>query len=210
MNDSELKRFLLKYIKPTLTEDFVFSNNILHKKTETGFLKGFCFEKSGNNKEGFYLWCFVQPLYVPSEDLILTFGERIKNKKDEFWQIDKGNENAIKEIFADLNKKIKGEGISYLEETGKPEKFCAFFNKQKKNNIRIWEAIVYTKLYNELSKAEEETDMFIAELGKQNNTINWIRNIKFNLELLLSKDLTGRKRLMKEWECETLRNLKLI
>lgn len=210
MTNNELKRFLFHYLEPKIKDDFIFHKNILYQKSESGFLKGFCFEKSSYRKDGFYLWCFVQPLYVPSEDIVLTYGKRIQKHKDEWWKIDERDEQAIKNIVIDLNNSIKQEGTTYIEETSIPEGFCNTFDKQKELNIRIWEAIVYTSLYNNSPNAEKEAETFITLLKEQNSLISWVKNIKMNIELLLSKTEIERKQLLKMWEKETLETLKLV
>ena len=66
------------------------------------------------------------------------------------------NNKKVQCFGADLNNSIKQEGTTYIEEISIPKEFCNTFDKQKELNIRIWEAIVYTSLYNDSLDAEKQ------------------------------------------------------
>jgi hypothetical protein len=209
MNYQELKKLISKYIDPKLQENLVLHKNILYQIPVSDFLKGFCFEQSGYNKEGFYLWCFVQPLYIPSEDIVLTFGKRIATKKVEWWDIEKNNESKITSTFNDINNKIKNKGLVYIEELSRHEKFYEFCKKYKKTNVRIWEALVYTGLYKGFPEADKEAELLINYLQKSDMSINWIKEVFDNLKILLAKNKVERNELIAKFREFTMNNLQL-
>ena len=209
MNNSELKKLILQYVDPKLLENSKLHKNILYQSPVSDFLKGFCFEQSGFDKESFYLWCFIQPLYLPSENIVLTFGKRILPQKTEKWIIEKDNESEIINIFNDINNKIKNEGLAYIDELDSHEKFYMFCKKNKKTNIRIWESLIYTGLYKGLADTDKEAELLINYLQKMDMSINWIREIYDNLKIFLEKNKMERNELINSWKEFTIKNLQL-
>lgn len=209
MNSSELRKLISKYIHPNVKRDLIFNGNLLYQIPVTNFLKGFCFELSGYDKEGFYLWCFIQPLYIPCENLVLTYGKRLSINKVEWWSIDKSNEIKTKDTFESINRIIKTEGLPYIEELGNRENFYTFCKEHKKTNVRIWEAFVYTGFYNELPGARQEAELLINHLKESDSSIPWVRELAKNLRILLSiSEVEQRKTFVKNIDF-TINNLHL-
>jgi hypothetical protein len=210
MNNSELKKLISKYVDPKLLKDLTLHKNILYQSPVSDFLKGFCFEQSEYDKESFYLWYFIQPLYIPSEDIVLTFGKRITPKKAERWILEKDNESKMKNIFNEINDKIQNEGLVYINELGSHEKFYEFCKKNKKKNIRIWEALVYTGLYKGFPGIDKEAELLINYLQKMDMSINWIKEIYDNLKIFLVKSEMERRELINVWKDFTINKLRLF
>ncbi len=213
MNNSELKKFLdISVLKDTnIKSVFVLRRNFLYKKSiEDGLLKGFCFEGSQNNQDGFYLWCFIQPLFVLSDSITLTFGHRIKfDKSKDWWGIN--TEGSKVKFFIDkLNNSIKQENEDFLKKISSANDFYKYFFDTRKTNIRIYEAVVYCAFYSGLPEARKESFTLLDYLkNTQDLTIPWIKQIQDNIiEFSRSKDAMIKNKLL-VWQTKTVDNLKL-
>jgi hypothetical protein len=209
MTNSELRKLISKYIDPNVKKDLILHGNLLYQIPVSDFLKGFCFEQSGYDKEGFYLWCFIQPLYIPSENLVLTYGKRLSINKVEWWGIDKDDEIKTKDTFENINSILKAEGLPYIEELGNRENFYTFCKEHKKTNVRIWEALVYTGFFNKIIEAGKEAEMFINHLKESDTSIPWLRELAENLRILLSKSEAERSETFVKNKEFTINNLHL-
>jgi hypothetical protein len=209
MKNSELKKLIDKYIDPEVKERFTLRKNVLYQIQESDFIKGFCFEQSTFDKEGFYLWCFIQPLYVPTEDLVLTYGKRLSSNKIEFWVIKKENESQIKNTFKEINSILKNEGILYLEELGTLEKFYLFCKEHRKINVRIWEALVYTGYYLNIPEARNDAELLLDHIKQLNFEFPWLKVLFENLRTLISISALERKKLLIKNKEYTINHLQL-
>ena len=56
---------------------FVVTRGIIHKTPIGGLLRGFWLDSSAFDKYSAYVYVFVQPLYVPEDTLVFSFGKRL-------------------------------------------------------------------------------------------------------------------------------------
>jgi hypothetical protein len=87
-----------------------------------GILRGIYFEDSGFDKLAFYVWVFVQPLYVPAKNVTFNLGKRIGGGSGKRWRLDESN------IAEKIVAAIEEEGLSLLESTGTPEGLCSWID----------------------------------------------------------------------------------
>ena len=81
-------------------------------------LSGLCFEPSGFDAAAMYVNVFVQPLFVPCDHVVLSYGHRLKGEAGQSgWTITSSNESAV---MADILAAMQSDGISFMERIKSP------------------------------------------------------------------------------------------
>lgn len=179
MTNTEIKKIYDRYISEEIPSDFKLDKGILYKSPVKDVLVGFCFEKSGFNKECVYVSVFAQPLYIESDCIVLTFGHRLKNKKNgELWHL-KNNPNidkVVKDLVALMEKEIQ----DFFPKVQTANDFFKYYKDKKVKNIRIKEALTYSAIYSERKESKELLESFINELKNEDLEIGWINSVLQN------------------------------
>lgn len=71
-------------------------------------LRGFYFNRSDLDSRGFYLYRFIQPLYVPLPHISFNFGRRLSGRTGDSWQIPL---EQTKTIMAEVLSVIQSQGL---------------------------------------------------------------------------------------------------
>jgi hypothetical protein len=174
MNDSEIKKIVKNSFRQILDQRFNLYKNILYKHPLNNILLGFCFEKSASNKEGVYVWVFVQPLYVNADYIVLSFGKRLKGKNGEFWKL-KDTLN-FEEMISELETSMQNEIDTFLKEVNTPLKFYNYYT-EKSVNIRMVQAVVYSAIYSKHKDAESLLKNYITMIKQEDLNYDWIKNL---------------------------------
>jgi len=180
-----VKRYLQAFI---INDDFIFSNNLLYKSPLEDILAGFCFEKSGLNKDGVYVWCFVQPLYLKSEHIILSYGKRLKGTRGELWLL-KNNTN-LEETIEELIPLMKDAIDVFLNNVDTPSKFYNYY-QDKLVNLRMAEAVTYSAIYSKNKDSKLILENYINILENENIEVDWVKNlldVAKGLKLIIGND----------------------
>lgn len=106
MKGKQVERFAKEYLLPSLP-NFCVRRSLLYEVPVGNILRAFLFESSGFSAEAFHPWVFVQLLYIPSEDLTLTPGDRFPGN----WKHEPGREPQLAERLLDQMRKI---GLPFL------------------------------------------------------------------------------------------------
>jgi hypothetical protein len=138
-------------------------------------LNGFYFEKVRTN---IYLWKFCQPLYVPSESIHFTFGNRLTNQNGNHI-FDFSNPTTSEEILDIINK----EKSTLIKDV---ITFYNIFYQNKDTNIYFKEALAFSLCYIDIQKAIVMLKDMISELDKTNAT-SWEKSI-----IITGKELIGQ------------------
>ncbi len=96
--------------------EYRLKNRLLVRLPVGSILGGVLFEPSAFAKEPFYINIFVQPLYIPSEHLVLSFGERVLGK----WDYDL---SRVQELAGRVSQVIRDQASPFHETFGTPELF---------------------------------------------------------------------------------------
>lgn len=206
MTSAELSKIVKKHLIPSIGNEYTLKKNILYRTPVKDIILGFCFEGLANDKNGFYVWAFAQPLYVPAEDFVLTFGIRLSNGKikGERWEFSRA-------AFEELAVLIKTEGLNYLDKISDPENFYKYFKKDKSGSIRIMEAVVYSGFYCDNPKSNDDALILINQIReKEDVSIPWISEIQENVEKLLNarkKSKDEAHSILMDWEKQSFENL---
>lgn len=100
MKSREFKRLAARYLLPSLP-NMAIRGTIAYTQPVCDVLRGYYFQGSAFNKT-FLVTAFVQPLYVPSETFVLTFGRRLGGGAGRWWDLAAGEAETMNEITAML------------------------------------------------------------------------------------------------------------
>ncbi len=190
MTNTDIKRIYKNHLEDIFPSNFILKGDILYNRDIDNLLVGFCFEKSGFQKEGVYILPFVQPLYILDEDVNLTFGTRIKSRRNvDLWHLK--NNIDIDKTLSELKPLMKKELKNFLLKIKNSEDFYNYFKNKKVKNIRIKEALVYSAVHSDNKKGKILISEFIKELKKEDLEIDWIKGILEDM-LYLEKEYDNR------------------
>lgn len=190
MTNTDIKRIYKNHLEDIFPSNFILKGDILYNRDIDNLLVGFCFEKSGFHKEGVYILPFVQPLYILDEDINLTFGTRIKSRRNgDLWHLK--NNIDIDKTLSELKPLMKKELKNFLLKIKNSEDFYNYFKNKKVKNIRIKEALVYSAVHSDNKKGKILISEFIKELKKEDLEIDWIKGILEDM-LYLEKEYDNR------------------
>ncbi|MBI1923914.1 hypothetical protein HYR99_06650 [Candidatus Poribacteria bacterium] len=177
-------------------------------------LRGFCFESSGFDPSAFYVWAFVQPLYVPSAVISLTFGKRLGGGAGHRWKITGDTEN---DVMNEVLASIKTEAIPIVE--GMFESPVKLANKavaftHAPQDAYVVETVAYSFiLAGEYSKALEALDHLQMILENVDGSLSWPCEMLHRASYLRStlvRDAQEAIEVLDQWTEQTVKNLCLI
>lgn len=118
----------------------------------------------------------MQPLYIPVEIIHLTFGKRLeKSDRNQSWS-DLDSLDTVNII-----RKSIEQNLPFIESLINPYSFCDYYinSNHPEENIRIYEAIVYTSIWIDLPNCKKEVQNFINYINENTDiSIAWIQQIK--------------------------------
>lgn len=211
MKKKRIEQLIKKYLFPYLN-DFEVKGNLMFKKPIKEILNGFYFESSGFNSDTFYIYSFIQPLYVPSETLLFTFGDRIGKKYGSSFTIEEENEN---EIMANVLNSINREGMKIIKKLDTPPKVAKNLSKftDSPDDPCVLEAIAYSLiLENCYNDAAEIFDRIKSLIENESDVPEWYNEILSRIDELKKIKLespNGVLELLNSWIKQTTENLKL-
>jgi hypothetical protein len=100
-----------KLAGPLISEFPTFARHkkLLYLPLENGLLRGVLFDSSAFSKTAFYAYAFVMPLFVPSKNLTLSFGDRLRiDEKFDNWSL----KNA--DTLARLGDAVENQALPFL------------------------------------------------------------------------------------------------
>jgi hypothetical protein len=106
----EFEALSRRYMLPSLP-GFATRSGLTFARPVIHLLRGFYFESSGFDGRAFYLWTFIQPLYVPSNHIYFLFAKRLSGSTGEGWDYSRDNEAAI---MSDVLVSVQQQGLSFL------------------------------------------------------------------------------------------------
>jgi hypothetical protein len=127
MKKNKLQGIIKNQVIDSLSEKYILVGNFIVNVQVTELIAGFCFENS-SSESSMYIWWFVQPLYVPSNIIHLTFGGRIKMpSQSQIWNFENKH---FEETIVILKKELQlaEKSITHL---GSPERFYEHYKKKQ-------------------------------------------------------------------------------
>ena len=201
-----------KYLLPYLS-GYGVKGSLLFVQPLKYLLRGFCFEGSGFDPSAFYVWAFVQPLYVPRHVISLTFGKRLGGGAGQRWKLTRETE---RDVMNEVLVCVKAEGIPIIKQFETPAKFAeeaVEFTHAPKDPYVV-EAVAYSLiLAGEYAKALEALNHLHTILKKLDLSLSWPQEMLQRAQYLhntLAREPDEAIELLEKWTEQTLRNLSLI
>lgn len=216
MNKNQINDAIRKYILPSLPGYRAFENVIYTYIDSDFFVKGYHFYSKGDKEIGLKIECLFQPLYVKDDAISFTFSKTLRHKRRDglfktvelrYWDIRKEKQE---ETFKQILSMMLDFGEKYLSQFNTAEDFYKKFKSERKENIRVYEAVAYTTvLFADESLQDEMLKGLIeSSLKKINRDTDWIDQIREDATRLLNAATTeARLAILQEWRKETLENL---
>lgn len=197
---------ILKKLLPRLPADFAVHKRLLFFQPVNSILRGFYLDRS-SDPASFYFYVFAQPLYVPSEDIVFNFGERLGRG----WRYEAETEP---ELLEKLLNCIIDEGLPMLRKMETPAQFAEIVDQIfDPNNAHLLQARAYSlvlagnhtdaakvfdKLHDRITRSDDDR-LWVRELLRENDA----------LKRLLIRNPAAVEAKLRAWERATLANLKL-
>jgi hypothetical protein len=207
-----------KFIKSIYAESGLQAEGFVHIDKQIfiapikDFFKGYFFNKSHYH---FNLELCIAPLYQPIISVPLTYGWRLRNKKNvTMFMWDKESDNS--DVKAEVIQLIK-EAKDILLAINTPIDFYNRFKDHDKVNKSIdthhhAKVIAYTLCYAGHSDCSKSINEALQYWEKSDRIhLPWMQEIADNLQKLKeARGVDGEKeKLFKEWKCYTIKNLRL-
>lgn len=110
MRTSEFDKLAREQLR-TLLPDFAVATGLVFEVPIADLLRGLSFQGSSYDQTSFYLVAFIQPLYIPSDEVVPTFSER----SPRFPATD---------ALGEIRSFVTGTGRTFFEQLRTPADFC--------------------------------------------------------------------------------------
>ena len=211
MRGRELEKLYRRYLLADLP-GFGYKGPLLFAQPVVHLLRGFYFESSAFDADAFYLWVFVQPLYVPVDFIYFDFGTRLSGHRGQGWTMNRQDEGAT---MADVLAGMKDQGLPFLARVQTPRDLAhkAPLVGGRERSPNSVEAVAYSHLLaQECSEAREAIDRLQAMLRAGDAADPWGAQMLERSELVrdrLERDPRHAVELLEEWNEQTRTNLRL-
>jgi hypothetical protein len=208
MKGRDLQKFVERHLLPSLS-GFAFGRRVIYAIPIEHVLCGLLFDSSGFSAETFYPHAFVQPLYVPSEHLVLSFGDRLPG----VWKFAVGREQ---ELADRLVQNIRKQFMPSVASLRTPELFAknaSRFSWFRKSNPHLAQAMAYSLAFSGEWKAAAKWLRTVEEIiQKSKMKYEWevaLAGECRRFQDLLAGDPEGAQRQLAAWSEQTRNCLKL-
>lgn len=167
-------------------------------------LRGFGCDGSGFDPEIFTVWVFFLPLYVPTEGLPMSMGERLKDDRrcEKWWNVNDPD------LVPDLERRMRRQGLPFLHGVEEPLGLARVIRKRYRNTRDPYqlEAMAYSLLMGgEIAQSRETLDKVIALLDPG---VGWQKTMRERAASLKTLGREDARRQLAEWEARSLENLR--
>ncbi len=170
-------------------------------------LRGLCFEGSSFDAKSFYIWVFCHPLYIPTDCICFTFGDRLRGSiSGERWDAD--SEGLLEELATTIRHQAVPFLSGFDTQQGVVEAARAAAGKHK--TVRLYETLSY--VLAAAKQVEEAVGAIDVLSGLLDTDIAWQEELGARVTLLreaLLKSDEDACELLEAWKAETIRNLGL-
>ncbi|SMC00681.1 hypothetical protein SAMN00120144_3061 [Hymenobacter roseosalivarius DSM 11622] len=196
---------LSKYLDTSLST-WKLKNHLFYGPVDNGILQGIYFNSSGFSSNRFEIVAFIQPLYVPSDTIDLSFSLNLKTQnKKQWWEF---NEDSLEVTANEIALQINANAKAFLTSHQKPVNVYKSFYQNRKSSYRHFEMVAYSAVYAELQTATNELKELLSFIKNKEDLHNeWVSQVYNNTIELLYSD--NPKALLSQWEYKTLKALKI-
>jgi hypothetical protein len=222
MKATQFQRLTQQYLLPALP-GFVAKGALVYATPLDYLLRGFYFEPSGSDPSSFYIWTFIQPLYVPTRHIYFTFGKRLGNG----WPIDESEAGSrrsngqhyqagVASLMAHVLRTIEAEGLPFIGNIEYPVDLAYQTTRvtdAPDDDPYVVEAVVYSLiLAGEYGRTQEEYARLKRGLSTLENRLVWAREIAQRAAQVmdnLPRHPDNAVALLDTWTRQTARDLRL-
>jgi hypothetical protein len=205
-----MQRLVQRYLVPSL-DGFRVRGSLLFQPPDGYLLRAFKFESSAFSGSTFHVQAFVLPLYVPTEHLYFTFGDRL-GRGGVSWDVEKQPEPAA---MAEVLQLIEREGLPLLNGAKEPMDLFAVCQSLKLplDDPRIAEALTYARvLGGQHAEALLELDDLLPRTAELEARAPWAREIRLREQVVadaLRRAPAEALAHLKSWRAESCARLKI-
>lgn len=173
-------------------------------------IKGFCFDWLGDRA---YVHWFLMPVFVQTDFIFLSFGNRLKAKPPiwDRFNMDNANISENTKLISELimNKLHDLNKINTIQDF-----LDVFYKEESKNKDIRW---LEVKAYSYCFLGKENYNLVIDDFldsweDDDRNNLDWMQEIRYNILQLRSASQVSKEEsiaLLSSWRLETLKKLKL-
>jgi hypothetical protein len=190
MEATTFKRVIKRKLSPFCNEHgfSFYKPTILVRENETDVLQIINFDLLPDT---FYCTVATQPLFIPNNSIVLTFGKRIGLGKTEIWNYG-SSETDMSRIINDLMNAIESKGVSWFEEMSSVEKTVKYLCNPSKHS-ELFGMVPYMRemhigfyqLYLGNYSLGQESFRKVLEILKPDDR-QWVKELKNLLTSLIS------------------------
>jgi hypothetical protein len=222
MKAIQFQRLTQQYLLPTLP-GFAAKGALVYATPLDYLLRGFYFEPSGSDPSSFYVWTFIQPLYVPTRHIYFTFGRRLGKG----WPLDEKEADGSRSngqhyqagmasIMVQVLRTIEAEGLPFIGNIEHPVDLAYQTSRvtdAPDEDPYVVEAVIYSYiLAGEYGRAREKYARLKRSLSSLENGLVWAREIAQRAAQVmdnLPRHPDNTVALLDMWTRQTARDLRL-
>jgi hypothetical protein len=207
MKTANLKTFFNKSVKSQLiSNDWEIKGHVIYLPIKSGLLKGVYINSSSFSKNQFEAVGFIQPLFVPSEEINFTFSEILRSRnKRQWWEYD---ETQLEQLGQEFANEINKMYSSLFSKVDNALTFYEYYKNDRKKTVRHFEGIAYACAYAQLPNAKLELEQLTSFTKKKEDMkLDWVKSIFENTEMLLAAG--DPISVLKDWEIRTREDIKM-
>jgi hypothetical protein len=214
---SVVERLARNHLLPKLP-GFVARRALVYRRPLDAFLRGLSFDTSAFASGRIFVTAFVQPLFVPDDALVYTFGFRLG---DDFWDIDEKDPDPT---FEAIGEAARREALPFFEQLADLDGFCELVPKwataepKKLKSLQSLDDPVVTEAlgYAELLRGRKDHGARLLEKTLESERENdeyandeLIARVDHVLDAVNRLGLEAGQAQLQEWQAETIKNLRL-
>jgi hypothetical protein len=194
-------------------------HRVLYFPPSIPILRGFCLESSAFEAGAFYLWAFVQPLYVTHDYIFFTFGQRLADFGRTRWVANSENLGTVED---EVLRVIEKAGLPLVDMLDTPEKLARAAAKEPSSGGELWEWDKYDPnvtedrayswiLADQLDKARADLGFLLSE-SEYKPEEDWefqIQKRAAQVRAALNRSPLEARALLMGWANDTAKKLQL-
>jgi hypothetical protein len=215
-----VERLARKYLLAELP-GFRSRRSLIYSEPLDYLLRGFDFEPSGFDRYAFYVWVFVQALYVPRHGICYEFGDRLGTRDGDpgqRWHLRPDTDEE--QLMARILKLMKRDGLPFLKRLRTPADVAARAARSARssknpNDFELWaySLILLGKKSEALKVLDRLHEACIDTSEEFDAPVTWVLEMDERCQRMraaLERDLSEAVALLNEWRDYTLHSLRLV
>jgi hypothetical protein len=186
---------------------FAARKSLVYRHPVEFFLCGISFETSSFSSDSVAVTAFVQPLYVPQDHLVYTFGFRLGD-----YEINEGTEAKV---FQEIGDSVRRCALPFFDRLDGLDRFCANLAELHEEAPRKVpplerEQVKEVLAYAELLRGQKDRGLELLRDMIEGATFpEPVERAEEVIRAVTERGLEAGQALLHEWRAATARNLKL-